>query len=180
MYKRYTMDIQDKDILIDNGLATWAINTAEPIGGTYMGNFQFRCVLSPLQIIDADRDYRDLLGPNPALANATAEGLAYALSQLKQRIIKSPPFWTETAARFGGSHVKDTNVIDLVLRAAFQAEIKYRQELKEDHLKATARLKEALAKKYEKEDEEEKINNEFNELDQLQDLPEDKPKKKKK
>jgi len=178
------MEILKKDIIIENGFASWDINTAEPIGGTYMGTFTFRCVLSPLQIIEADRDYRDLLGPNPAMVDPVAENLAYALSQLKQRVIKSPPFWTEQAARFGGAHIKDTNVLDYVLKASFESEIKYREELKENHRKATERLRRALDEKYKKEDEELKVNKEMEELDlpldQLADLPVDKPTKKKK
>jgi hypothetical protein len=179
------MEILKKDIIIDNGYAIWDINTSEPVGGTYMGTFKFRCVLSPLQIIEADRDYRDLLGPNPAMVDPLAENLAYALSQLKQRVVQAPPFWTETQARFGGAHIKDTNVIDLALKAAFEAEIKYREELKENHKAATDRLRKALDAKYAQEDNLIKTTKELNELDQevlkeLNDLPTDTPKKKRK
>jgi hypothetical protein len=169
-----------KEIVIENGTALWDINTSEPIGGTYMGTFKFRCSLTPIQVIEANRDYRELLGKDPLNADPDAENLAYSLSQLRQRVISAPPFWNKDGHRFGGAKVDDVNVILLVLKAAIASEFKYREELKERHQSSLIKLKQALEAKYQKADEDTKTNQEFEELDKLSDLPAEEPKKKKK
>lgn len=173
------MKVDPKDIVIESGSASWDINTSEAIGGTYMGTFKFRCVLSPMQIIEANRDYRELLGIHPASADPTADNLAYALSQLRQRVILAPPFWELNQTKFGGSNVKDIGVIDLVLEASFAAEVKYREELKQKHSQSLVRLKQALEDKFKQEEENNKVNEELNSLDELSDLPAEPPPKKK-
>lgn len=145
--------VNQDDISVSNdGVARWDINLTFPIGGTYMGTFVFRCILTPMQQIDADRDYRDLLGKNAEFANTMVESFAYAVSQLKQRVIQAPPFWSETLSRFPGSQVKDSEVLDAVLQAAVESEVKYRQQLGEKHAQALDKLK--LHIKQQKEAEE--------------------------
>jgi hypothetical protein len=154
--------IDEKDILLDSqGNATWEMNMTGPIGGTYQGVFQFRTVLSPLQQIEADRDYRELIGTNYQLIATHIDNLAYILSQLRQRIIKHPPFWDDGSSRFKGSHIRDEEIILAVYEAAVLAETKFRKELKEKHKAAIERLKAAI----ERQEEEDKLNEELSDMD---------------
>jgi hypothetical protein len=115
------------DLRIENGIATWNCNLTGPIHGTYIGQFKFRCFLTPLQRIEADKLHRELLGPNPTLAEENVSFLSWALSQAKYRIISSPPFWkTESIA----GNLVDDNVIAAVLDVAITAEARYKEDLK--------------------------------------------------
>lgn len=163
--------IKDTDITIENGVASWDMIFHGAVGGSYMGNFKFRCFLTPMQLIEADRDFRELIGTNAQFAATNAENVAYALAQLKQRVLESPPFWRENAGRFGGGGIKDMDVLDLVLEAAVASEVKFRKELTQRHEESINRIKELM----EKRKEQEKINQEL--ADEKQ---EEKPKKAKK
>jgi hypothetical protein len=155
-----TVYVREEDISLDSqGLATWSINITAPIGGTYQGTFQFRTVLSPLQLIEADRDFRELLGKNTELVGSQVENLAYTIAQLKQRVVKSPPFWNDGLSRFPGSHIRDEMVLQAVYEAAALSEIMYRNKLKENHKASVERLKAHL----DREAEEEAINQEVEE-----------------
>jgi hypothetical protein len=145
---------QDDITLQSDGTSTWEINATYPVGGTYMGKFTFRCILTPMQMIEADRDYRDLLGKNAEFANTTVESYVYAISQLKQRVVFSPPFWAESNSRFPGSQVKDSEVLDMVLQAAIESELKYRAALAEKHEASISKLKLHIQKQKEAKAEE--------------------------
>lgn len=151
--------VKQTDIFIQNDHATWNMVHLGALGGRYEGTFKFSCFLSPMQVISADKDYRDLLGNNPTLASSLADNLAYALSQLKYRVLEAPPFWND-GSRFPGSSVKDIDVIDLVLEASIVAEIKYREELSKRHEDAIVKLKTAIQQKEEAEKLNEELNNE--------------------
>jgi len=153
----------DLNIDIDEGTAKWRIDSNGPINGTYRGVFTFRCVLNPEQWIAADRDYRSILGVNPSFADSHSDNMAYALAQLKYRIIKSPPFW-EGDTLYHGGHIEDTNIIDQVLKAAEQAELQFRDEVKDRDKDIMVRLKKQVKKmedddnKTGEDEEEEKVN----------------------
>lgn len=167
--------VEEKDILLDSqGNASWEINMTAPIGGTYQGLFQFRTILSPIQQIEADRDYRELLGPSASLVSTHVDNLAYSLSQLRQRVIKAPPFWDDGASRFKGSHIRDEEIIQAVYEAAVLSETKFRAQIKEKHKASIDRLKAAI----ERQEEEEKLNAEM-EQDELDKKSKKKPKKSK-
>lgn len=155
--------VSEKDVLLDSqGIATWEINMTGDVGGTYQGIFQFKTILSPMQQIEADRDYRELIGANASLASSHIDNLAYTFSQLRQRIIKYPPFWDDGASRFKGSHIRDEDIIQAVYEAAVVAETKFRAQLKEKHKAAVERLKAAIEQK----EEEDRLNAEM-EQDEL-------------
>jgi hypothetical protein len=149
--------VKPSDIMIENDIGSWNLLHHGGIAGSYMGLFKFRCFLTPLQIVEADKDFRDLLGPNAAFAASNAENVAYALAQLRQRIVSAPPFWTEGAGRYGGGGIKDHDILDLVLEAAVTAEIKFRADLTKRHEEAIDRIK-ALMEKRKKD---EVVNEEF-------------------
>ena len=115
------------DILIDGSTATWDMGHINGrISGTYTGTFKFRCFLTPTQSLAAARDYRELLGPQLPMAPEHEKQLSFALTQLKYRVLKSPPFWTAPNAdgEIAGN-IPDLNVILAVLDAAITAEDKY-------------------------------------------------------
>lgn len=149
--------VKDSEITIENETAIYHLNYQGEVGGTYLGTFKFRTFLTPAQALDADRDFRELLGPNANFAATNAENIAYALAQLKQRIIEAPPFWSTNAGRFGGSSVKDLGCLDLVLEAAVASEVKFRKEMTKRHEDSLKRLQAILDKRK----DEEKINEEF-------------------
>jgi hypothetical protein len=132
------------DIIIEGNTATWESNVTGTINGTYIGTFRFRCFLTPTQQIAASREMRELLGPEMTMAPEHESFLAYALTQLKHRIISSPPFWS-SAVGGGGMQgdVPDENVISAVLDAAIGAEIKYKNQLSSRKLEAIERAKKA-------------------------------------
>jgi hypothetical protein len=154
--KQVTFD----DITIEQEYAIWELQDTAPIGGTYMGTFKFRCYLTPIQMIEADRDYRFLLGDHsPNLASETVENYAYSLAQLKQRVVQAPPFWND-GSRFPGGNVKDKEIIALVFEAAIQAELKYRSQLEKRHKLQL----EKLSKYIEKQNEINKLAEEMEEM----------------
>jgi hypothetical protein len=116
--------MENTEMTIEGSTATWVMpRTDGELGGTYTGSFQFRCYLNPIQILQAGREYREFLGSLGAQASITEGHLAYALSQLKYRILKAPPFWTSTLQESGiQGNIGDLNVILVILDAAMDAE----------------------------------------------------------
>ena len=112
---------------------------------TYMGSFRVKCLLSPIEQIEADRLYREILGMNSHLATEHVRSLAFALSQLDQRIIEAPPFWEND--RLGGGHIKDDNVVLEVLDAAIEAQEKYVEGKKKEMEERQKRMTEMIKKK---------------------------------
>lgn len=126
--------------MIDGNIATWSIVALGDVNGTYHGIFKFKCFLTPTERLAAGRDYRDLLGPNGALAFKREENLALTLAELKYRIVSAPPFWTSAVGINGQQgDIPDEVVLDKILEAAMASEIKYFAVLKEK--------KEAMIKK---------------------------------
>ena len=116
------------DILIEGSTATWEMNLDGSVLGTHRGRFKFKCYLTPTEIIAAGRSYRELLGTNPALASEHESFLAYALTQLKYRIIEAPPFWATSKDGIQGD-LPDTEIVSAVLDAAISAELKFKGQL---------------------------------------------------
>jgi hypothetical protein len=140
------MDEADKrdDIKIEGDVATWDISAVGNIKGTYIGTFKFRCFLTPLQQISAGREERALVGENFAFAPEHERFMAYALTQLKYRILSAPPFWA--SANPNGNiqgDLPDTEIVSLVLGSAIDAEVKYKNEIKYRKEAAIERAKKA-------------------------------------
>lgn len=132
------------DIAIENNTASWDINIVGDINGSYMGTFKFKCYLDPMEQIRANRDYREMIGPNPLGVPEHESFLAYALTQLKYRIVSAPPFWSSTQGV--GGNLPDENVISEVLNAAMDSEVKYRSQLKKRKEEALEKAKKAAEK----------------------------------
>ena len=147
--------LERADLIIEGNTATWEMRLEGDIHGTYVGAFRFKCYLSPLQQIAANREYREILGPNPSFASEHESFLAYALTQLKYRIITAPPFWASQSPASLAGDIADENIISAVLDAALGAEIKYKSQLKKKKLDAVARAKAATEKLMEGDDADE-------------------------
>ena len=131
------------DIKIEGNVATWEINTVGSIMGTYIGTFRFRCFLSPLQQIAAGREERELIGVNMSLAPEHEKFLAYALTQLKYRIISAPPFWASANVNNLQGDIPDEEIISVILSAAIDAEAKYKSDIRKRKEEAIQRAKKA-------------------------------------
>lgn len=135
------------DIVLEGTTAVWDMRIEGEFSGTYAGTFRFRTFLTPTQKIAANREFREVLGVHPLAADQHESALAFALTQLKYRIISAPPFWMSTldTASLAGD-IPDENVINEVLNASFDAESKYRTHLAEKKLSAIDRAKRAAEK----------------------------------
>lgn len=152
--------MDNTDITIEGNTAIWRMPTMEgQINGTYNGTFIFRCWLDPVRQLQAGREYREFLGQNAGMATETEANLAFALSQIKQRVIKAPPFWTSTAQESGiAGNIGDFNIIAAVLDAAIRAEQIYKNKMQKERdllLKKSIEKSEAILKAESEEAKEE-------------------------
>lgn len=153
--------LKRSDITIEGNVASWSISSIGNINGKYIGKFLFKCYLTPTEKIAAGRTYRELLGANPSLVSIAEDNLAYSLSQLRYRIISSPPFWSSAVGPSGfEGDLPDENIITEVLEAAGDAELKFFAQLmknKEETVKQAKQAAEQLLDykegKVEKEEE---------------------------
>jgi hypothetical protein len=137
-----------KDITLQGSEAEFTISViGKQSGETFQGNFKVKCFLTPIDIVKADRLYRELLGSiTPHLATTEAQNMCFALSQLKYRTLRSPAGWKNE--EIDGGHL-DMNIVIEVLNKAIKAQEMYQNESKK-------RL-EKLQKQLTKEIKEEKI-----------------------
>jgi hypothetical protein len=124
----------NNDITLEGSVATWRMDKMEGgIGGSYTGTFQFRTFLDPIRQLQAGKEYRSLLGELAVQASEEEGNLAFALVQLKHRILKSPPFWSSTLQDSGmEGNIGDLNVIAAVLDAAIRAENLFKEKMKSE------------------------------------------------
>lgn len=93
---------------------------------TYIGNFTVKCLLSPLEFLECDKLYRQLIGTNALeMLKGDISTMAFALAQLQYRVVECPPFWKNTT--LGGSEILDYNIIIKVLDLALEAESQFKQ-----------------------------------------------------
>lgn len=119
------------DIVLDNNIAKWNMPRMEgDLGGTYIGTFTFKCYLSPLTQLQAGREFRELLGNLGSQAPNGEIDLAFALTQLKHRIITAPAFWTSTLEESGiAGNIGDMNVVSAVLDASIRSENLFKEKV---------------------------------------------------
>jgi hypothetical protein len=149
------------DIKIEGDVATWDISAVGNIKGTYLGTFKFRCFLTPLQQIAAGREERALVGENFSFAPEHERFMAYALTQLKYRVVSAPPFWSSANPNgLLAGDLPDTEIVSLVLGSAIDAEVKYKNEIKYRKEAAIERAKKANDAIVEANKVEEELNGE--------------------
>jgi len=124
----------ENDITIEGSVATWVMERTDgDLGGTYTGTFQFRCYLTPLQQLQAGREFRELLGSFANQATETEIKLSLALTQLKHKILKAPPFWSSTLEESGISgNIGDMNIIAAVSNASIRDEEMYLERIQKE------------------------------------------------
>jgi hypothetical protein len=145
---------------LNGSTGTFDINDVGELSGqTYMGNFKVKCILSPVDRLNIDKTYRELIGKdNPYMATQEVLDIAFALSQLKYRIIDFPAFWQ--GFPINGGHV-DLNIVMSVLNQSVDAEEAFKKEhterLKQIQQKLTEKIKkrEIVPEVEEKEESEE-------------------------
>lgn len=145
--------LERTDLIIDGNVSSWDMRLDGDIQGTYVGSFKFKCYLTPLQQIAANREYRELMGPNPTYASEHESFLAYSLTQLKHRIISAPPFWASQNPAMLAGDIADENIISAILDAALSSELKYKSQLKKKRLDALERAQAATEKLMEVEED---------------------------
>lgn len=149
------------DVSIEGNQAKWQIAAVGEIQGTYAGEFIFRCYLSPSQQIAANREYREMLGVNPTMAGEHETFLAYALSQLKYRIISAPPFWTSTAQINGfNGDLPDEDIITQILDAAIHAQLKFKHEINKRKMDLIEKARKAAEKMLDGRNDDEDLEDE--------------------
>lgn len=138
----------NNDITLQGSEAEFTVSViGKQSGETFQGSFKVKCFLSPIDVIKADRFYRELLGSiTPHLATSEAQNMCFALSQLKYRTLKSPSGWKNE--EIDGGHL-DMNIVIEVLNNAIKAQEMYQKQSKQ-------RL-EKLQKQLTKDIKEEKI-----------------------
>ena len=122
---------QDNEITITGNIATYVMPpTSSEILGTCTGTFQFKTYLTPLEEIQAGKELRALLGDLGSQASEKEIDCAFALVQLKYRVIKSPPFWSSTLqdSPYSGN-IPDGNIIGMIINKAMRAETMYKELL---------------------------------------------------
>jgi hypothetical protein len=174
--------------LNDDGTAEFNIGeVGEDSSQTFMGTFKVKCILSPLEFIDADRLRRELLGSFSEISSEHVRNITVALSQLQYRVVMCPEFWKNP--RINGGHV-DENVINVIFEKAVEAQELFKaQKLKamiDMQTKLTAKIKNQEIKKTEEtsetDDDLKKLDKELDETENSQlnetvtktfDMPED-------
>lgn len=156
------------DVNTDNGTAAFLINMNGDVHNhSYLGRFVVKCVLSPIDTIEADKAYREMLGDNIIMASEQAKDYAFALAQLKYRVMEYPPFW-QTDRVLG--NLDDTNVTIAVLNLAIDSEIAYKkakeQERKDIEKSLTSKIKNnQIEKELEVESIQDKMDKQEEEID---------------
>lgn len=144
--------MKNSEITLDNSISTWKMPlTQGSLGGSYTGTFTFKTFLDPLTQLQAGRELRELLGSLGGQATEVEWSLAYALTQLKHRILTAPPFWTSTQQSSGISgNVGDLNIIEIVMAAAMLSEQLFKEKIEKEReqiLNNTIKTIENLLKK---------------------------------
>jgi len=111
---------------------------------TYKGIFKVKCIMSPIEYIRADANYRDLLGKaNPQYASEYVSQLCYALSQLRYRIIEAPS-WFRTEGEYGMGGNVDDKILLYTLDQAVEVEKLYREEMDKRYKEAREEVRKAV------------------------------------
>lgn len=125
------------NITLDLNLATATFRLNGDIGSvtrtTYTGVFTVRAVLDPARELAAGRLYRSLLGPQFQQASDHEANMAFALSQLQQRVLTAPPWWDSAPGQdIRGSNILDTDILLKVLDLCIKSQEEYQNALREE------------------------------------------------
>lgn len=134
-----------QQFIFDKSTASVVITVLDEVKDTEeRGIFKFRCHLTPMDIIDTDAFYRELIGVRPSESDRVADRMAYSLSQLRYRVIDAPEWWKkdpEGRSQIWGGHC-NKNVVVEVFNVAVTAETLYLEKLKKESKHARQILEE--------------------------------------
>ena len=118
-------------MVIENSNATFEFSAKDERSfETYIGVFKVKCFLTPLDLLKADRVYRELIGSiSPMLASTTAQNMAFALSQLSVRILEAPSFF-DLKAEIPGGYLPESILISILDKALEAEELFLKQQKK--------------------------------------------------
>lgn len=148
-----------ENLTLNTDSATYLLDTIAPVQGLYKGTFKFKLSMTPIMEINSDREYRSLLGnpTNTDMIPIKVLNMAFIISQLKYRILESPPFWQMTD---DGKNIEDYSILEELLEASIEAQKQHSTMLNEKHAKSLKRLE----KKIDEKQKEKQINKELDEL----------------
>ena len=137
------MEENNIDLLM--GTATFMVNMeASSNKATHKGMFKVKCVLSPLEYVNANALYRQLLGKdNPQFASDYVSRLCYAMSELKYRIIDAPDWFKNETTGINGSNVDD-NILLYILEKAVECEGQYREMIDKKYKEARKEVRQSI------------------------------------
>lgn len=151
------------DIRIEGKQAFFEIHeVAEEDQESYIGEFRCKCLLNPIDNIEADRLYRNLLGDYSYAASDRAKNSAFALSQLKVRLVEYPEFWK--SPNVGGGHIP-YSILMTVLEKAIEAQEQFIEQKRKDKEELENMLTKKIKTKEIKEKEEIEIKDKKYEVD---------------
>ncbi len=112
----------------DGSFATFEFSHKDDLSyETYIGVFRTKCFLTPIDIIKADKTYRELIGEiSPLLASNSAQTMAFCISQLSARVTEAPDFFRIRSGLPGG-HLPE-GVLTAILEKCIEAEELYRKQ----------------------------------------------------
>jgi hypothetical protein len=133
--------VKDTNISVNSETGRATIEIMNFVGSktmnTYMGTFECRCLLPAGEYVKSNRDFVSMVGVSP---DNDATRIAYALIQLKYRLIKKAPFWISEGDIMDGSHIEDYNLIMHLHKACMEAEKTYKDMMKDQFDKNKDRL----------------------------------------
>lgn len=113
---------------------------------TWSGKFSVKLSLSPRDVLNLDRLYREFIGnTNGAEPSSIAIYYAHMLSQLAVRLVDKPDWWKDS---MNGQDLKDPNILEEVwaqvspMIEEYQASITKRAEAAKPSIRATVEKEE--------------------------------------
>lgn len=113
-------------------------------GTTWTGPFTIKLSLSPRDVLNLDKLYRDYLGnTNGSPPSEVAMYYAYMLSQLAVRLTKFPDWWKDSQS---GLNLKDSNTLEDLWKIVEPEVLAYQQALSDKAEAAKATIRETVTK----------------------------------
>lgn len=97
-------------------------------GKTWTGDFEAKRKLAKIDQLKQDNYFRFYIGDSsPQFASPAAQSIAEVLSQLRVRLVKFPPWWTEEGF---GERIEDDNLLKELYSKTMEAEREHLASLK--------------------------------------------------
>jgi len=137
------MGLESTDLVVNSdGTAKFSINiVGTTTMQTYFGNFKCKCSLNAIEYIKSNKEFIEEVGSSSNFGEP--EEIAFALIQLKYRLLNWAPFWAiGDSVNINGGHLKDYNVITHVFNICMKAEEEYKDMMKKEYNKVKDKIAE--------------------------------------